>query len=527
MSTAGPTQGARSAGAAEGTPVSTDARATFGNVQALVLCGSHADHQWAQHLLVDASADDASLQGFLSALLLGTDGERWHVSVEQARTAGNGVQLAIGLSLRGLQRLDVPEPVLSPLYRLAKAFTQGAAARAAGFLNDHGASAAECWDWPRPDQPLHMALTLHGTKPRLDQALAHIGTLANDARVKLRPLPACAWTPPPGKTGQWVHFGYRDGLTGPRIVGWHGTAPGSDAPDALRWHRAGEFVLGHRQDSGANPWHLPDAAAEVRQLYRDASFGVLRQIQQDEAAFRQLLDAVAKGLNPDGDPAALHDYARAKLMGRWPDGHRLESPHQPGGAAPTGPLQEDDNFHHAADEKGEICPFSAHIRRMNPREGGVNLVHSMRRRMLLRRGMPYGPLYQPGEAPAAERGLMGLFFCASLEEQFEHIVGQWGAGIALGSEDPGNAHDPFVSCQPARLRHPAPPEKPKGLDKPQEPPEASRLVVPRPAPAAPVAVSPPDCVRTDGTAYLFYPGAKALDFLASGQPWKELRWDEP
>jgi deferrochelatase/peroxidase EfeB len=48
------------------------------------------------------------------------------------------------------------------------------------------------------------------------------------------------------------------------------------------------------------------------------------------------------------------------------------------------------------------------------------------KRRLVRRGLPYGPPYDPAQADDGQaRGLVGMFICASLREQFEFVMGEW------------------------------------------------------------------------------------------------------
>ena len=52
---------------------------------------------------------------------------------------------------------------------------------------------------------------------------------------------------------------------------------------------------------------------------------------------------------------------KAKMCGRFPDGRPLAMPK-------SQPL---DDFDYSEDTKGYGCPFGSHVRRLNPREGGV------------------------------------------------------------------------------------------------------------------------------------------------------------
>jgi hypothetical protein len=54
---------------------------------------------------------------------------------------------------------------------------------------------------------------------------------------------------------------------------------------------------------------------------------------------------------------------------------------------------------------------------------------------MIRRGMPYGPLFPPDATAddGQDRGLIFVSFCASLARQFETVQGQWcGDGNIFG-----------------------------------------------------------------------------------------------
>jgi hypothetical protein len=150
------------------------------------------------------------------------------------------------------------------------------------------------------------------------------------------------------------------------------------------------------------------------------------------------------------------------------------------------------SFDFADDKAGWGCPFGAHIRRMNPRD---DTVVPIRRRPILRRGMPYGPLYDPkdGANNGEPRGLLGLFFCASLEHQFEHLVGQWANDTPMGPNNRGNARDPLIGLNdPARHVYDIPLSDTAAL--------ALRGLTP--------------FVTTKGTLYAFFPSLSAVKQLA-------------
>ena len=53
--------------------------------------------------------------------------------------------------------------------------------------------------------------------------------------------------------------------------------------------------------------------------------------------------------------------------------------------------------------------------------GGSNNSHRM-----IRRGMPYGPIYDPTKPyDGIERGLLGYFINASIGNQYEFVLSRW------------------------------------------------------------------------------------------------------
>ena len=75
--------------------------------------------------------------------------------------------------------------------------------------------------------------------------------IADKTGARIIALPDAKWLPA-DEGVQLVHFGYRDGLAQVGIEGWTKQHK-LDAHKQVSKHAAGEFVLGHPQNSGANP----------------------------------------------------------------------------------------------------------------------------------------------------------------------------------------------------------------------------------------------------------------------------------
>jgi deferrochelatase/peroxidase EfeB len=115
----------------------------------------------------------------------------------------------------------------------------------------------------------------------------------------------------------------------------------------------------------------------------------------------------------------------AKMCGRWRNGVPLALSPNTDTPLEGIPPEQLNNFEYvnadgSGDPRGLHCPVGAHIRRINPRgqpvtgqgqPGGSNNTHR-----LIRRGMPYGPVYDPTQPyDGIERGLLGYFINANIE----------------------------------------------------------------------------------------------------------------
>jgi deferrochelatase/peroxidase EfeB len=473
--------------------VGTPDRRSLRDAQRIVLRGG--DWAFAQHLVLDFCGASQPLR-FLE-LLMKTHGPTG------AGIQSPEVQISLGFSRLGLEQSRLPAHVLACFAAKAPAFTAGAALRAASHLGLTDDDAPSAWDAPYAFTRLSAVLSLHALNhDQLRQALCRVACIARKCRVRFVRLPLAQRLPAP--EGQhWVHFGYRDGLSRVGIEGWTQSALMDTLLPTSRF-AAGEFLLGHPQQSGANPW-IATARQQVwseplRHFFHNGSFGVLQQIEQYSTVFETFVAKTAKvtGL--------AHTEVKARLCGRTTDGTPL--------AGDDAHKQPEADFDYAHDGKGLKCPFGSHVRRMNPRlprddtpdcpsAPGETLALAQRVRPLLRRGMPYGPRWE--DEPAKERGLLGQFFCASIEDQFEHLLGFWADRVPMGSPDGGGARDPLIG---AHQVGDGPFEIPVPNGRPLRLPGLQRFT------------------RTRGVAYLFYPSLPALKAMAGNSVFADLRGDE-
>jgi Dyp-type peroxidase family len=242
--------------------------------------------------------------------------------------------------------------------------------------------------------------------------------------------------------------------------------------------RAGEFVLGHPDETGDLPM-MPQP--EV--LGRNGTYVVLRKLHTRVAAFRQYVRAHAATRTEE-------ELLAAKFVGRWPSGAPLAlAPEQDDPDLGADPCRNNDFRYAADDPKGLRCPVGAHIRRTNPRDSAV--LGEVRLHRMIRRGTSYGPMLPAGvlEDDGAERGIMFAFVGTHLARQFEFVKTQWiNDGLFFGA--PGEP-DPLVG--------------PHG--------GGGRFTVPQ-QPIRRRLQDLPGFVVNRGGEYCFMPGLRALRWIA-------------
>jgi Dyp-type peroxidase family len=319
----------------------------------------------------------------------------------------------VTLTFRGLSRLAKPETIAQIPSRFS-ALRDGAARRAPK-VGDRGASAPANWLFgaehlPGIDAVVTVAADSHeDLHRRLDAVRVllrrHGLTIVFEERGRLLP----------GAQKGYEHFGFKDGISQPAVRDFHRADP--SRPDRRLGHRGekliapGEFVLGYRTQRGP-PGPTPD-------WMRDGSFQVLRRLNQDVPGWWSQMEQ-GPALKPPLSKRAL----AAKVVGRWPSGTPLARAPNADTGAP-----DDNTFDYSHDPKGERTPRFAHIRKVYPRASVPPGVKESEQRRIMRRGIPFGPTFDPLRGPAhgpgADRGLMFQCFCADLERQFEFLQSHW------------------------------------------------------------------------------------------------------
>jgi Dyp-type peroxidase family len=329
--------------------------------------------------------------------------------------------LGIAFTFQGFKALGVPQ---SSLDSFPEEFCKGMAARAA-VLNDVGNNSPANWEYPLGTADMHVALAIYARDDRsLDTVLERARQSHHDLpeisvvyRLKFSELPE-------GRNP----FGFKDGLHNPQIEG-SGAVEHSGYGRAIK---AGEFVIGYPDELGEIA-----TKPEPEILRRNGTYIAFRKFHMRVAEFRKYLREHTS--SPEEE-----ELIAAKMVGRWRSGAPLVLAPEQDDPKLGADADRNNKFSYSDDMQGLKCPFSSHLRRVNPRDALKNDLVATDLHYFLRRGTNYGPPLPDGvlEDDGADRGGVFLFVGAHLKRQFEFVQSQWmtdGNFISHGTEQ-----DPIV-----------------------------------------------------------------------------------
>lgn len=367
--------------------------------------------------------EPAAARTFL-AKLAGSDPGVPAITTAQPWTRKPECCVNLGITFSGLAALGISPTSLASF---PEEYREGVVQRA-GRLGDLGASGPRSWLPWLVDPGLHLLVSLFAqSSDALEATTKQLQQIWSSGCIELGRLDG-TW--PAGKV---EHFGYRDDLSQPTIE----NIPFVELSDPLPRAPVGAFLLGYPSQHVGFRYPVPTPA----ELGTNGSFAAFRVLEQDVDAFAEFLsqEASATGMS--------EELIAAKLCGRWRNGTPLAV--SPDTDTPNPPMRHEalNDFDYVGDKRGYRCPIGSHIRRMNPRGTRVagNGGHLHR---IVRRGIPYGPAYDPAcPRDGHSRGLLGMFIGVSLRDQFEFLMAQW-ANDGTYTAGLGSARDPLIGAQP-------------------------------------------------------------------------------
>jgi Dyp-type peroxidase family len=402
---------------------------------------------------------------FIHAVLREIDGaddvEKFNRKFKKAREKGKELPTSnwfnLLISAAGLRALEAPE-----LERFPADFLEGMAGRAA-VIGDVDRSAPASWDPLLAQQIDAIAVVAADAEGDVTHWKERVGHHAHAHKVTVLGEIDGRVRDPDGPERGHEHFGFKDGVSQPGISGLT-EGEGKPGQELLP---AGEFILGQPRlgepeaprPIGYEPIQ-PPPAPPFPDWAANGSYAVFRRLRQDVAAFRQFL--AENAAVTAGDEGLLG----AKLVGRYKNGAPLEltgkEAEEHGGDPAFVPPESEEradpsvanNFlYEPQDGDGHLVPRGAHVRKVFPRDEEPPGRPEAERHRILRRGIPYGPEFEPGEAPYGEapppddrdRGLIFLCYQASITEGFEQIQRHWADNLDGDFPRPGDSKDPIIA----------------------------------------------------------------------------------
>jgi deferrochelatase/peroxidase EfeB len=436
--------------------------------------------------------------------------------------------LQVAFTREGLEALRVPGDVIAGF---SAEFLSGMAGEESRSrrLGDVGANSPQDWAWGAPGKVPHLLVMVYARDHLLEGFLKSIQGPHWDAAFHV--IDAL----PTSNLYGVEPFGFTDGISQPTIDWDRRREIHGDQLDYGNLVALGEFLLGYSNEYGKYtdrpllPANTPFSATlpaaedvpEMRDLGRNGTYLVLRQLQQDVRGFWRFAD-----MQTNSDPAKRQKLAES-MVGRTQKGDPLVPLGNQTIAGIDQTEASQNQFTYEADPNGLRCPLGAHIRRANPRNADLppgtsgalsRLIHTLgfgeqsynddviastRFHRLLRRGREYGPGLSVKEAiqkDAPDTGEHGIHFItcnANISRQFEFVQSSWLMSTKFGGlteeSDPmlGN-REPVAGCPVT-----------DAFSLPQQDGLRERIT------------GLPQFVTVRGGAYFFLPGIRALHYLCS------------
>jgi Dyp-type peroxidase family len=440
-----------------------------------------------------------------------------------AKTAMN-----IAFTAPGLKKLGVPESVLADFsHEFRGGMTEGSRSRQLGDVENNAPSK---WLWGGHGREPHAVIMFFAEPQQFDSFIERSkGNMWSDAFDEV------TWLGTSNLDGD-EPFGFADGISQPQIDWEQLRQTPCTQMQYTNIVALGEFLLGYRNEYGKitdRPLLEPDAisagllaaedAPEKKDLGRNGSYLVMRQLEQDVRKFWQFLYQRASG------DLAEASQLGAKMVGRTQAGAPLVPIHDEPIPGVDLRMVKQNQFTYESDPAAVRCPFGAHIRRANPRNSDFperrlsalrklitmlgfgpkgfydDLTSSVRFHRILRRGREYGSelspeqALHPGPPDESPRGLHFICLNANISRQFEFLQNAWIANTKFSGLT--GESDPLLGNREAT---------PGCL-------VAGTFTIPRDGNLPRRVLELPQFVTVRGGAYFFLPSLRALRYFAGNE----------
>ncbi|KDQ17406.1 hypothetical protein BOTBODRAFT_106029, partial [Botryobasidium botryosum FD-172 SS1] len=325
----------------------------------------------------------------------------------------------IGFSQTGLTKLGITDSLGDP------AFTAGQLASAKALGDDGTTDASNNFtpNWlPEFKGDTHGIILIGGDSfASVNEAADKVEYILGGTIKAILKVQANAR---PGKEKGHEHFGYLDGISFPAIPALTGQLPGQQVvqPGVLVCGEDGDVDTTTKQPVVRPSWavngsflvyrHLNQLVPEFNEFVRDNALNTTGTMTQEQGA----------------------ELLGARFFGRWKSGAPIDiAPTQDNPVLAADP-KRNNNFNFSGQDVLDQtrCPFSAHIRKTNPRNDLAQYVFgptAVSQHMINRQSIAFGPEVTPQEAQTGKtietRGLSFVCYQSNLANGFEFVQKAW------------------------------------------------------------------------------------------------------
>ncbi|KIJ46849.1 hypothetical protein M422DRAFT_226547 [Sphaerobolus stellatus SS14] len=318
----------------------------------------------------------------------------------------------IAFSAKGLKALGIADQLGDSFFTNGQ-LADASATFANGGIEDPGkvtgTTIDPAWD-PLFKQEIHAVFIVAGESQLTINA--ELVTLTTLLLGSIKVLGTETGNVRPGNEAGHEPFGFNDGLSNPPVIGFRAPNTG-EIPT-----KPGVILLGEDGDSVTRqaPWA------------KDSSFFVFRKLEQRVPEFNLFLKQNAlKGPGLTADQGS--ELLGARLVGRWKSGAPIDRDPLADNPADAADPNKVNDFDYSDDPTEIRCPFAAHLRKMNPRNGAIPGLAGVQVRRIIRQGIPYGPEVTFDEASSGvtkhSRGLLFVCYQSNLSLGFHFLQRTW------------------------------------------------------------------------------------------------------
>jgi len=388
----------------------------FTNIQGDILQGLPKKYETFLFFdITDAAQFRQRLKNIIPLITTTTQALADHSAIaEHKAKGGQGLLKLVGTNIAfshtGLTVLGITDDLGDPIFSAGQLADASASFKNNGIADPGvvtGTTTDPAWE-PAFKQQIHGCILVTGeSKLTISERLLELETILIGT---FKTVIQVEGNVRPGAEAGHEHFGFQDCLSQPPVIGFRQPNTGEVATDA------GVILIGEQGNTGSPAWA------------KDSSFLAFRKLRQLVPEFNEFL---ANNPIPDKGltPAQGSELLGARVVGRWKSGAPIDRDPTADNLADADDVNKVNDFDYSDDPAQVRCPFTSHLRKMNPRASAVPGLQAVQGHRIIRQGIPYGPEVDKQEAQSGissqDRGLLFTCYQSDLGQGFHFLQRTW------------------------------------------------------------------------------------------------------